>query len=189
MLVSLGSVPLGNSHRQVTVASGASLTIASIINLLASMPPAAIAPFANTLPPMQCASLPAIGFPISSKSSTATGNNTKPFVRKFLSKQIKVCQSCCKNYEGTNDTLGMVVARAERRLIINQSTGLQFLGKESNSHYHARLSCLQNASPSFKSEDLVIAEDIKSCLFLSKVLLAALHECEYHLIVIIVSVI
>ena len=117
---------LGNSHGQVTVASGASLTIASIINSLPSMPPAAIVPFANTLPPMQCASSPAIGFPISSTSSTATGNNTKPFVLKFLSKQIKVCQSCRNNYEGTNDTLGIVVARAERRLIINQSTGLLF---------------------------------------------------------------
>ena len=154
------SVCLGNSHGQVT----ASLTIASIINSLPSMPPAAIAPFANTLPPMQCASSPAIGFPISSTSSTATGNNTKPFVLKFLSEQIKVCQSCRNNYEGTNDTLGLVVARAERRLIINQSTGQQFLGKESNSHYHARLSCLQNACLSFKSEDLVIAEDIKLCL-------------------------
>ena len=92
---------LGNSHGQVTVASGASLTIASIINLLASMPPAAIAPFANTLPPMQCASSPAIGFPISYTSSTATGNNTKPFVFKFLSQQIKVCQSCRNKYEGT----------------------------------------------------------------------------------------
>ena len=67
---------------------------------------------------MQCASLPAIGFPISSTSSTATGNNTKPFVLK--SKQIKVCQSCRKTMKEQNDTLGMVVARAERRLIINQ---------------------------------------------------------------------
>ena len=158
------TVSLGNSHGQVTVASGSSLTIAPVINSLPSMPPVAIAPFLNTLPSMQCASSPAIGFPITSTSSTATEGNIKPFVLKFLTKQIKVCQSCRDNYEGTNDTLGLLVARAERRLIINQSTGLQFLGKESNSHYHARLSCLQKACSIFKSKDLVIAEDIKSRL-------------------------
>ena len=165
------SVSLGNSHGQVTVASGASLTIAPVINSVPSIP----------YPPIQCASAPAIGFPISSTTSTSMTGNTKPFVLKFLTKQIKVCQACRNNYEGANNTLGMVVARSERKLILNQSTGMQFWGKESNSHYHARLLCLQKVCPSFKSEHLVISEEVKSALSIfSKVLLAALHERQSY---------
>ena len=144
------SVSLGNSHGQVTVATGASLTIAPVLNTLPSLPP----PTANTIPSL-LSSIPATGLPL----TTSSTGITKPFYLKFLTKQIKVCQSCRSNYEGANDTLGMVVARAERRLIVNPLTGLQFLTKESNSHYHARISCLQLALPSFQSKDLVVTED------------------------------
>ena len=61
----------------------------------------------------------------------------EPFVFKFKTKQIRICQSCRKGYDGSKDTLDLVVARAERRLVSNLATGVQFLGKESNSHYHA----------------------------------------------------
>ena len=70
-------------------------------------------------------------------SAASSKDSPKPFVLKFKTKNIRICQSCRKNYEGSNDTLGMVVARAERRLVSNLSTGVQFLGKESNSHYNA----------------------------------------------------
>ena len=137
------SVSLGSNHGQVTVASGESLTIAPVINSVSSLPS---------------------GFITSSPLTTTRGDNTKPFVIKFMTKKIKVCQSCRNNYEGANDTLGMVVARAERRLITNSLTGLQFWAKESNSHYHARLACLKMACLSFQSKDLVIPYEIKSCL-------------------------
>lgn len=69
-------------------------------------------------------------------------NCKKPFVLKFKTNQIRLCQSCRNNYEGPNDTVGLVVARAERRLVSNMTTGVQFMGKESNSHYHLYIFCL-----------------------------------------------
>ena len=71
--------------------------------------------------------------------SNPQATNAKPFVLKLKTKQIRICQSCQKNYDGPNDTMGLVVARAERRLVSNLATGLQFLGKESNSHYHLHI--------------------------------------------------
>ena len=98
-----------------------------------------------------------------SSSHTAPSMATKkPFVLKLKTNHIKVCQSCRKNYDGVNDTLGLVVARAERRLICNLATGVQFLGKESNSHYHLHLSCLKSADMSFTGKDLMVPDDIKS---------------------------
>ena len=50
------------------------------------------------------------------------------------------------------------MSRLERRLVSNLATGAQFLGKESNSHYHAHMACLQQ---SFKGADLIIPEEVK----------------------------
>ena len=77
-------------------------------------------------------SLPRINLP----SNIQNNMPNKPFTLKFKSARVKVCQSCRKSFDDPNDTMGLVVARAERRLVSNISTGLQFLGKESNSHYH-----------------------------------------------------
>ena len=42
--------------------------------------------------------------PALSPSLPGTANtNANPFMLKFKMKQIKVCQACHKNYEGTND--------------------------------------------------------------------------------------
>ena len=60
--------------------------------------------------------------------------------------------------------MGLVVARAERRLVSNLATGLQFLGKESNSHYHLHIMCLRASGASFKGTDLVIPDDVKAQL-------------------------
>ena len=60
--------------------------------------------------------------------------------------------------------MGLVVARAERRLVSNLSTGVQFLGRECNSHYHLRLSCLKNANPGFVGDDIAIPDDVKTRL-------------------------
>jgi len=54
--------------------------------------------------------------------------------------------------------MGLVVARAERMLVSNLATGLQFLEKESNSHYNLHIMCLRAADASFKGIDLVIPE-------------------------------
>lgn len=97
-------------------------------------------------------------------SSGLVSEQTNPFVLKFKTNQMKVCQSCRKNYEDANDTMGLVVARAERRMVSNLATGTQFLGRESNSHYHALMACLRQAKSSFTGTDLVIPVDVKENL-------------------------
>ena len=58
--------------------------------------------------------------------------------------------------------MGLVVARAERRLVSYLATGIQFLGKESNSHYHLHMACLKAADSAFTGDqDLVIPDEIK----------------------------
>ncbi len=88
----------------------------------------------------------------------------KPFILKFKTNQIKVCQSCRKNYDGPNDTLGLLLARAERRMVSNLATGTQFLAKETNSHYHLHMMCLRAADPSFQGGEMVIPDVIKGQL-------------------------
>ena len=83
---------------------------------------------------------------------------------KFKTRQVRICQACRKDYDGANDTLGLVVAHAERRIISNPATGSQFLGKEGNSHYHAHVNCIRIADTSFQSQDLVVPEDLKEKL-------------------------
>ena len=115
-----------------------------------------------------------------STSHSLVGHNVatkKPFVLKLKTNQIKVCQSCRKNYDGPNDTLGLVVARAERRLISNLATGVQFLGKESNSRYHLYLPCLKSADASFTTRDLMVPDDVKHALSaVQKMYLAACFD-------------
>ena len=57
--------------------------------------------------------------------------------------------------------MGLVVARAERKLVSNLVTGTQFLGRESSSHYHLHMACLKLANPSFTGEELVITDEVK----------------------------
>ena len=102
--------------------------------------------------------------PVATASASYHGNLKKPFVLKFKTNQIKICQSCRKNFDGTNDTLGLVVARAERRLISNMTTGVQFLGKESNSHYHLHKSCLTAADATFNCSEIVIPDLVRTNL-------------------------
>jgi hypothetical protein len=67
---------------------------------------------------------------------------------------------CHKSYDGINDTLGLVVARGEQRLVSNLSTGVQILGRESNSHYHAHKSCLMRANATLNGQKLVIPSNV-----------------------------
>ena len=106
----------------------------------------------NIRPPSILQSLPVvsnIGIPTPRRTAN---RNSKPFTLKLRTKQIKICQSCCKDYEGENDTLGLVVAHPERKWISNPVTGAQFWGKESNSHYHAHVMCLKKVESSFEIE-------------------------------------
>ena len=71
---------------------------------------------------------------------------------------------CRRDFTGTNDTMGLVVARTERRLVPNVATGVIFLGRVSNSHYHLHLACITKADPSFKGPDLKVPIAVKSKL-------------------------
>ena len=113
----------------------------------------------------------------SSGSYTTSFIDKKPFVLKLKTNQIKVCQSCRQNYDGSNDTMGLVVAHAERCQVSNLSTGTQFLGRESNSHYHLHLLCLKKADPSFIGKNLVVPEELKPLLTaVQKMYLAACFD-------------
>ena len=88
--------------------------------------------------------------------------NHKPFFVKFLTRQIKVCQGCRKQFhdENTDPPLDVIVARLERRVISNPSTGDQMLTKESPSHYHPKLSCIRMVCPSFCKTNLVVPPEL-----------------------------
>ena len=129
------SKPTASSHGQVLVG-------ANVINITAS--------------PMSV-------IPQSPGLTTDCDSTPKPFFLKIKTNQVRICQSCRKDYSGPNDTMGLV-ARAERRLVSNLSTGAQFLGRESNSHYHLHTSCLKLAKPSFTGEELVIPDEVKDKL-------------------------
>ena len=133
------SVSQATSHGQVVLGTGVNFNIGSPI----LQSPSVLPRLANT-----------------GGMSRLGRNITKPFTLKLKTKQIKVCQSCRKDYEGENDTLGLVVAHPERRLISNPITGAQFMGKESNSHYHAHMKCLKIVDSSFRGDSLVIPEDL-----------------------------
>ena len=153
-----------SSSPQVCVSSAVASTSGQVLvggsgSVFNVSPPTCAIPTTLPMPAIsvQLQSTPTIAAATSGSSSVAQVN---PFILKFKTNLIKVCQSCRNNYEGLNDTMGLV-ARAERPMISNVVTGVQFLGRESNSHYHCRLSCLQTADVSFQGKDLVIHDDVR----------------------------
>ena len=50
-----------------------------------------------------------LNFNINAASKTHHKDTPKPFVLKLKTKNIRICQSCRKDYDGSNDTLGLVV--------------------------------------------------------------------------------
>ncbi len=99
--------------------------------------------------------------------STASQNTTnqhpanQPFTLKLRSNAIKICQSC---RQGFTETDVLVIARLERRMVKNMSTGVNILGRESNSHYHAALVCVRKADFTFTGSKLIIPTDVKQNL-------------------------
>ena len=123
--------------------------VASAVSTIITVSPALI-----TIPCATNSSVTSCSAGIGFSSLSPHDISKKPFIVKFKTNQIKVCQGCRQNYEGQNDTMGLVVARAERRLVSNLVTGSQFLGRESNSHYHLSMQCLRKADSTFMSKDL-----------------------------------
>ena len=61
-----------------------------------------------------------------SQGTSNSKDKPTPFLLTLKTKQIRICQYSRKAYDGANDTLGLVVARAERRPVSNLATGVQF---------------------------------------------------------------
>ena len=85
--------------------------------------------------------------------SHAINTLPNPFMLKFKTGLIRVCQACRKGFD--NDTF--VIARQERRMIQNTSTGTVFSGRP---YYHVRMECIRTVSQSFDGSKLVIPHDI-----------------------------
>lgn len=151
----------------ITISCPISATGSNSINIMSSMlpPPSHAMALSNSscnLPSIVSTSH-ILSPSTSSRNLHTPYNPSSPFVLKFVTQQIIVCQSCRKDYRNNDDTLGLVASRGERRLISNLATGTQFLGKESNSH-HLHMKCLIAADSSFSGQNLNIPEGLKSKL-------------------------
>jgi hypothetical protein len=152
--------PVTPSFPSATINANVSNSTQSAVNMTISAPFTPIsgvltAPFTQFSP---------INYPYSATTNTGTHPPSKPFILKFKTNLIKICQSCRKGFDGNNDTLGLVVSRMERRLISNMSTGVNYFGRESNSHYHCIVSCLKFADPNFDPKNLQVPESVKKDL-------------------------
>ena len=145
---SLPQLPLSPSPSSVVAhTSSIGMIVGTCVNVTAGRTPV------TTLPS-----------PVNSATHPVFAGSKAPFILKLKTKQMRVCQACRRDYEGVNDTMQLVVARAERRMVTNLVTGTQFLGREGNSHYHARETGLKQVCPQFRGADLIIPEDLKSSL-------------------------
>ncbi len=80
--------------------------------------------------------LPCLGLTLFSRPSpNRLFSNLRPSPNHLFSNLKLNRFAIRKDYEGANYTLGLVVSHAERRIISNPSTGVQFLGKEGNSQF------------------------------------------------------
>ena len=86
-------------------------------------------------------------------------NPTKPFVLKLRTTAIRICQGCRQELSDS-----VVVSRLERRLIQNTHTGAFFYGKECNSHYHTKLTCLQRVCPGIDPSNILIPDNVRAVI-------------------------
>ena len=103
-----------SSSPQVCVSSAVASTSGQVLvggsgSVFNVSPPTCAIPTTLPMPAIsvQLQSTPTIAAATSGSSSVAQVN---PFILKFKTNLIKVCQSCRNNYEGLNDTMGLVVA-------------------------------------------------------------------------------
>jgi hypothetical protein len=74
--------------------------------------------------------------------------------------------------------MGLVVSRLDSRekaCFSRLSTGSQFLGRESNSHYHLHMKCLSTVCPSIHGSQPEIPDSVKVKLNLTQ--LMYLYSC------------
>ena len=94
--------------------------------------------------------------------------NVNPFRLKQMNFRMIVCQGCRGQLQSSSGTVSDVpfdfcVARKEQRTYKDSQTGQPSRpSRESDAHYHLRVSCIQAAEPSFVpcSNSLVIADGL-----------------------------
>lgn len=103
-----------------------------------------------------------------------------PFVLKFVCGNIRVCQSCRGSFRSANGSprsppWDLCVSRLGRRQYWNSTSNEWCVpSRETNSHFCARVMCIQYCFPPFVPSSLVISADVRSKLnmehknFLSK---------------------
>ena len=91
---------------------------------------------------------------------------THPFFVRFLVGNIRVCQGCRGSLRLPDGSVcsppnDIVVARLERRPYFDKSSGMWCQPqKETNSHYHLKLSCVVKADPLFVPSTLQVSTDL-----------------------------
>ena len=91
--------------------------------------------------------------------------NLNPFYLKPLAGNIRVCQGCRGSIRLSDGAIlappfDYVIAGMERRSFRNASGTLQTPLHPSAAHYHARMSCVRAAEPSFVRSNLRIPSDV-----------------------------
>ena len=88
------------------------------------------------------------------------------FFLKWASRRITVCQGKCQR--PMRDEQGRIypppydlcLARKERRSYRSPLDGMKKLGKESDSHYHFKRSCVENEDPPYQGERITIPPEV-----------------------------
>lgn len=97
-------------------------------------------------------------------------DDLNPCVLKFVSGNIRVCQSCRASLRSSDGSLqspprDLCVAHLGRRQYWNSTTNEWCVpSRETNSHYCASVVCIQYSFPNFVPSSLVVSEDIRSKL-------------------------
>ena len=101
-------------------------------------------------------------------TSSVSPPNTNPFYLRFISGNIRTCQGCHSTLRPggaiPNPPYNLTVARAERRPYRNTSGTVVTPYKESISHYHCCVECVQSGDPKFVPMSLLIPLDLYSQL-------------------------
>ena len=100
---------------------------------------------------------------------TSVAVNINPFYLKPLAGNIRVCQGCRGSVRLFNGSIpappfDFVVARMEKRPFRTASGDLQTPAYASAAHYHARLTCIKAADPSFVPSALRVPNDVRVLL-------------------------
>lgn len=104
------------------------------------------------------------------QSSPSMQGQSHPFFVRFISGNIRICQGCRGSLRLPDGSIphppnDIVVARLEKRPYFDKTGGTWcYPQKETNSHYHLKLSCVVKAEPLFVPSTLQLSPELIKCL-------------------------